>query len=167
MDFSSLNKLEFENLNIDEKEKQPSSQEELIDFSCRVVGALNKKKEKHNEENPDNQVSIYELKKVFKKGAENCRGDKTCNQLGMARVSMFLRMKDGDMLISEISTPVSFSEVRTDSLIDISDYMHPSEEDFLRADKDIEKLDLNFDFNSSEELYLEDESSFGVIMGEY
>ena len=165
MDFSSLGKLEFENLDDVQEEKIEPSQEEIIDYSCQIVDALAKKREEHNKENLE--VSLFDLKNVFRKGSLDCGKEKTCLQLGFARVNLFLRMKMGDVLISEISEPISFKEVRAGSLIDISEYIHPSEEDFIQADKDIEKFKLDFNFKSSEELYLDDESSFGIIMGEY
>jgi len=43
--------------------------------------------------------------------------------------------------------------------------LEPSDEDFISADSDIEKYNLNdFDFSSAEELYLDDEED-GVIYG--
>ena len=166
MDFLSLNKLEFENLDNNVQEKKSNvSQEEAIDHSCRIVDALSEKREEHNKENLE--VSLVELKDVFRKGSLDCGKEKTCLQLGLARVNLFLRMKTGELLISEISEPISFNEVRASSLIDISEYIHPSEADFIQADKDIEKFKLDFNFNSSSELYLDDDSSFGIIMGEY
>ena len=165
MDFSALNKLEFENLDNTQEEKENPSQEEAINYSCKIIEALAKKKEEHNKENPE--VNLTELKSVFRKGSLDCKEEKTCLQLGFARVNLFLRMKMGDVLISEISESISFNEVRANSLIDVSEYIYPSEKDFIQADEDIKKFKLDFNFNSSEELYLEDESSFGIIMERY
>ena len=92
MDFSSLNKLEFENLDhYTQGQKEEPSQEEAINFSCRIVEALDKKRGKHNEEH--SEVNLLDLKSVFRKGSLDCVGEKTCLQLGFARVNLFLRIK--------------------------------------------------------------------------
>ena len=71
MDFLSLNKLEFENLDNNVQEKKSNvSQEEAIDHSCRIVDALSEKREEHNKENLE--VSLVELKDVFRKGSLDC-----------------------------------------------------------------------------------------------
>jgi len=49
---------------------------------------------------------------------------------------------------------------------DLIDAVIPTEKDFLKASEDIEKFDLNYKFNSINDLYLDDEDkeSFGYFI---
>ena len=108
------------------------------------------------------------MKKVYRRGAgafsSSHRPGKTRGQWAMARVNMFLRMISGQ--------PVKDAYRKADSDIaraSVNDYVieanfEPSDEDFIQADEDIKAFDLNdFDFNSAEELYLDDEKDNIVL----
>jgi hypothetical protein len=141
--------------------------DKAIEFSKKVIEALKNKVKEHNSKNKK-KVSLSQLKKVYRRGAgafsSSHRPGKTRGQWAMARVNMFLRMVSGK--------PVKDAYRKADN--DIARAKHefvaeagfdPTDEDFEIADKDIQDYNLNdFEFDSAEELYLDDEED-SVIYG--
>lgn len=136
--------------------------DKAIEFSKKVIEALKNKVKEHNSKNKK-KVTLGQLKKVYRRGAgafsSSHRPGKTRGQWAMARVNMFLRMVSGK--------PVKDAYRKADNDIaraSISNYeieagFEPSDEDFNQAEEDIKNFELNdFDFDSAEELYLDDES---------
>ena len=141
--------------------------DKAIEFSKKVIEALKNKVKEHNSKNKK-KTTLSQLKKVYRRGAgafsSSHRPGKTRGQWAMARVNMFLRMISGQ--------PVKDAYRKADSDIaraSVNDYVieanfEPSDEDFIQADEDIKAFDLNdFDFNSAEELYLDDEKDNIVL----
>ena len=146
-DWDNLNKLELEN---DEPKIDESSlQEEAIAFSVKIIEALSQKMTEHNKENP-NKVSLKELKDVYiRGGSEVCLNHQDCGHRALARVNMFLRLKQGEHIALD-------TEFETESeAMDISEGWIPSEEDYNKASKEIEELNLNYSFSSISKLYIE------------
>ena len=104
MDFSSMDKLELEGAETNNEEgisefsENSYTQEDMIDVSCKIVSLLEEKKNSHNENCSENQVSLNELKSVFLRSTKECPEskypEKTCAQLGIAKINMFLREID-------------------------------------------------------------------------
>lgn len=138
-----------------------------IEFSKKVIEALKNKVKEHNSKNKK-RVSLSQLKKVYRRGAgafsSSHRPGKTRGQWAMARVNMFLRMVSGK--------PVKDAYRKADSDIARAKYefiaeagFDPIDEDLEMADKDIREYNLNdFEFESVEELYFDDEED-SVIYG--
>ena len=141
--------------------------DKAIEFSKKVIEALKNKVKEHNSKNKK-KISLNQLKKVYRRGAgafsSSHRPGKTRGQWAMARVNMFLRMVSGK--------PVKDAYRKADSDIAKAKYefiaeasFDPNDEDFEIADKDIQEYNLNdFEFDSAEELYLDDEED-SVIYG--
>lgn len=142
--------------------------DKAIEFSKKVVEALKNKVKEHNSKNKK-KVTLGQLKKVYRRGAgafsSSHRPGKTRGQWAMARVNMFLRMVSGK--------PVKDAYRKADSDIARAAYtnyeveasLEPNDDDFNQADEDIKNFELNdFDFDSAEELYLDDEED-SVIYG--
>ena len=150
-----LDKLEFEDIVHEPKKDDAPSQEEAISFSVRVINTLDAKVQNHNKES-SNEVTLNDLREVYSRGAKNCHEledkEKNCGLWALARVNMFLRMKKGEKMSGSSSLAINQS-------LDISDYWLPSEGDFDKAAKEIEEFDLNYNFSSVEELYLENYQS--------
>jgi hypothetical protein len=146
------NGLEFEDIELP-KEEQGSGQDPAVNFSVKLIEALETKAKEHNSDCLDGQrVSLTDLKRVYS-GAGDCRHAKMagvdCGMWAIARVNMFLRQKlGGKMIVSEGST-------QNYNLIDISEMWLPSDEDYMKANEEIEKYDLNYDLKSMDELYIE------------
>ena len=161
-------------------EEIPSSPEEIdpevlssdqlnIEISKKIIFALGKKADGHNESGLNKQVTIEQLKKVYKKGAEKCSPDKTKNQCALARVNLFLSMISGSP-IKEIIAETKASRLEDldeieleeenyftkDWSFDITEDWAPSESAFKQADEDVRDYDLSFDFIDIEDLYLEE-----------
>jgi hypothetical protein len=147
-----LNKLELEDMSDEPKVDEASLQKEAVAFSVKVVEALSSKMEEHNG-NCDNKVNLKDLKKVYIRGAKDCSDSKntkeSCIHQALARINMFLRIKQGDQISLN-------NDFETDSeAIDISEGWIPSEKDFDKAEEEITKFDLNHDFLTADDLYLE------------
>jgi len=133
--------------------------DDAVNFSVRVVEALEKKMREHNS-NSFNKVSLKQLKKVYRRAAGNVFADvpEVNNNKGkwaMARVNMYLRILNGEPLPRETYASIDFTLVDKD--IDLIDAVIPTKEDFLKASEDIEKFDLNYEFKNINDLYLDDE----------
>ena len=136
-----------------------TSEAEIIAFSANLVSCLEDKKNCFNKENKSS-ITIDQLKEVYKRGTDSEKND--LNLHGLARVNMFLRRETFNS-----ETPKKESPQPTDSLVfeeseassvlefDISEDWKPSVEDYESAKADEEKFDLNLNFSSFDELYIE------------
>jgi hypothetical protein len=120
------------------------SQEQAIDYSVRIMKALEAMRTEHNKNNPQGRVTINQLKEVYCKNASDCRNAKAaaraCNHWAMGCVNAFLRLKSNKK-IKKISVS--------------SNLWTQTEEDFLKTDKDMQRFELNFDFENVDDLYIE------------
>ena len=75
----------------EKKIKASLSQEEAIEYSCKIVGALRKKQKDHNSEF-NTKAQFSKIKEAYRAGVLSRTEDseKTCNQWGMANVNAFL-----------------------------------------------------------------------------
>jgi hypothetical protein len=142
--------------------------DKAIEFSKKVIEALQNKVKEHNSKNKK-KVTLGQLKKVFRRGAgafsSSHRPGQSRTSWALARVNMFLKMVRGGKV--KDSYRKADSDIARASFKDyeIDTSFEPSDEDFNQADEDIKNFELNdFDFESAEELYLDDESD-GQIYG--
>ena len=149
-------KLGFES-NIASQPKSIIKNDKTVEFSKKILAALQDKVKSHNSQN-NKKVNINQVKKVYR----NTPSDKNFNQLALARVNMFLRMVSG--ISTYIGANVNFSKAINNKYI-VEASFNPSTEDINKADEDISNFNLNdFEFTSIDELYLDDEED-GVIYG--
>jgi len=127
------------------KASPPLSQEQAIDYSVRIVKALEAKRTEHNKNNPNRKVTINQLKEVYYKNASDCRNAKAaaraCNHWAMGCVNAYLRLKSNKK-VKKISVSSNL-------------WWNQTEEDFLKTDKDMQRFELNFDFENVDDLYME------------
>jgi hypothetical protein len=149
-------KLGFES-NIASQPKDTIKNDKTVEFSKKILAALQDKVKSHNSQN-NKKVNINQVKKVYR----NTPSDKNFNQLALARVNMFLRMVSG--ISTYIGSNINLSKAINNKYI-IEASFNPSMEDVNKADEDINNFNLNdFEFTSIEELYLDDEED-SVIYG--
>lgn len=176
-----MDKLEFENFEVtasgesqgDINDVRPSEEQQAINFSSSVVAALSQKLKKHNDEQ-DSKVTLTQLKKVYRRGAEAKEEKGLC---AMARVNMFLRMKrEGKIIYQEPQSMVETVEVKelvfeskariqVNSFVDLTENWLPIEADVAQATEDIKVFELDYDFKSINELYLDDYEKLDIIWG--
>ena len=156
-------------------------QQKIIDFSKRVLFALDGKVQTHIENHTSNCTSLSQLKRVFYSGAEKHpkEYDEPVNVYAMARVNMFLRTKATlnfkELIESGIERitkeedsleELSFAseeEIQAYTFVDISEDWIPNDEDFSLAKKDVKENDLNYSFSNINELYIDfEEKSLGI-----
>ena len=140
-----------------------------VDFSIKLVTALEDKFKAHNKENPNSKATLQQLKKVYIHGAHNFKdaGDPygSLNLWGLARVNMYLGYKSGKKIsiyskqptLSEISGLTFETEEKTSvsNFLDLATGWFPSEEDYKTAEEDIGKYNLDYSFSSLDDIYLE------------
>ena len=137
-----------------------SKSDKAIEFSKKVIEALKNKVKEHNSKNKK-KVTLGQLKKVFRRGAgafsSSHRPGQSRVSWAMARVNMFIKMVSGGKVKDSYKKADSdIARASSDYTIDTS--FEPSDEDFIQADEDIKNFELNdFEFDSVEELYLDDE----------
>jgi len=149
-------KLGFES-NIASQPKSIIKNDKTVEFSKKILAALQDKVKSHNSQN-NKKVNINQVKKVYR----NTPSDKNFNQLALARVNMFLRMVSG--ISTYVGSNINLSKAINNKYI-IEASFNPSMEDVNKADEDINNFNLNdFEFTSIDELYLDDEED-SVIYG--
>ena len=141
--------------------KYNKSQPFAISFSNKVVEALKNKVKDHNAKQ-SRKVTLSQLKKVYRRGAgafsSSHRPGMTRGQWAMARVNMFLRMMAGGKVkdsYRKADQDVSKAFVR---VIDVSDSWEPEDQDLTQASLDVLEIG-EFDFNSADELYLDEDAT--------
>jgi lipoate-protein ligase B len=177
-----MDKLEFDGFEINASDQsndqvvnddvQPS-EEQAIEFSSSVIAALEQKAKEHND-NSTSKVTLLQLKKVYRRGAESTEEDLGLE--AMARINMFLRMKrEGKITYQEpkfVQTAElkelifeSKARIQVNTFIDITESWLPVEADYTQATEDINKYELNYKFKDINELYLDDYEKLDVIWG--
>jgi len=152
-----LRKKEAIELDVTKGKTPEEEQAEVIEFSKRLLGALEEKLHKHNSEY-SKKCRLQQLTSVFSRGAEMCRNDTEhgITEWGLARVNLFLRISIGD--IDDINLDFN-KNPSYNKLIDITDCFVPTSEDFERAKSDIENYDLDYHFDDIDELYINNNSN--------
>ena len=146
-------------------ENNNNSNDELaVEYSANLIEMLGKKMRGHNKENPKKKISFKQLKEVFINSASSysyagyTRGEWAC-----ARVNTFLRTLKGEMptVIQDYETTslggfVFEAKIVASQEYDIASDWLPSQEDFTQAQLEMKEHNLNYNFNSIDELYLDD-----------
>ena len=136
--------------------------DENVDYTIRILDALQIKAKEHNDTN-DFKVSPQQLKSVFVVGASEKVEEHTLTLCGFARVNMYLRLLDPAVVAHEFkiaSNNKNFKKL----VFDFSSHISPKSDDFAAAEEDLKKHNLNFDFTSIDELYLEDVKNCAFYM---
>jgi hypothetical protein len=150
-------------------QKEPSASdvgnldEQRVAFSARLISFLEEKKKEFNKKNKSN-IKIEQLKQVYSRGTSSA--NESLNLHGLARVNMFLRMREQKIMgiipirpdnKAKLSGLILESEAKAESssFIDISESWTPQGEDINEARANIKEHDLGFDFKNIEELYLD------------
>jgi hypothetical protein len=151
------------------------SQEDIvIRYSARLAEALENKVDEHNENCPSNGVSLSQVIKVFKHGAETfpneALGEIGINKWSLARVNMYLRVKCGRIDSSSIESVSNIKKEmsslvfektvskRVNKFLDVTENWIPNEEDFSLAQESVVKYDLDYNFNSLNDIYFAEKS---------
>jgi len=144
----------------------------VIEFSGRLADAFREKVKQHNSSN-SNKVTLNQVIKVYKHGAEafaTCKeSDLTINEWSMARVNMYLRVKRGEVVNNKSNARVSKDQMsslvfetssvkRVNNFLDLTTNWTPTEADFELATADVKNNQLDYNFKSVEEIYLTDGS---------
>lgn len=164
-----MENLKKENTGHIEQDNPLEREDNAVDFSIKLVTALEDKFKAHNKENPNSKATLQQLKKVYIHGAHNFKdtggSDGSLNLWGLARVNMYLGYKSGKKISIHCKQPTSSEmsgltfeiEEKTSvgNFLDLATGWFPSEEDYEMAKEDISKYNLNYSFSSLDDIYLE------------
>ena len=164
--FFFMKKLEIEGIEIEApQEASVERMDEMISFSSKLIDFLSHKAKQFSEEN-DSSLTLNQIKKVYCHSARlgKTQGVEILNLFALARVNMFLRFKMGEPMnqataeATDSMTELQLEEVKVSNaleFIDISEAWIPNQSDFEKAQKEIEKNDLECNYEDLEDLYLE------------
>jgi hypothetical protein len=149
--------LEFENFGPEKTPEKPvSGDQKYIDYSIKVLAYLEAKVKNHNDDEDKKYVKISQLKNVFANAAKNfCEAETfefKIHEWSIARINMFLGIKAGGK--------INYSKkdvVKVKDFLDVSSIIIPSEANIIQAKEDIKSYDLDLDFKSINNLYIEEE----------
>jgi hypothetical protein len=164
-----MKKLEIEGLNNEAPHNGDArnEQDENITFSSKLVDYFSLQVKVFKESSKDT-LTVNQLKKVYCHAAREGRAQEAenLNLHGLARVHMFLRLKSGgkmaikpdspkDTKATELELEEPQKIIRLSNFIDISESWIPSDEDFDKAQKEMDENDLKHEYDNIEDLYLE------------
>ena len=117
-----------------------------------MIKILEELAEAHNEKTPSNKVTLKQLKQVYIDATKSIDESITSNinEWSLSRVFLYLRMKRGEKIES------TYANIEIGDEIDISIEWTPSEEDLKLAEACVKENELNYEFKSIDDLYLED-----------
>jgi hypothetical protein len=145
-------------------ESEKKLERQRISFSGNLISCLEDIKKSFNKRNKSS-IKIEQLKEVYLRGSSSSKENLNLN--GLARVNMFLRMKEQKKASTTAPPDCSASQEvlelvledrrpeEINNFIDISDTWTPEEEDVKAAEANVKKYNLNLDFKNINELYLE------------
>ena len=135
-------------------------QEKIIEFSNKVVNCLEGLIKDYNSKY-SKKVKIQQAKKMYCAGARMCETDSphSANEWGLARVNLCMRIIAGE--IGELNLDIS-RKTSYNKLVDMTDQLTPSEEDFKRAELEAQNYDLDYHFVDVDELYIDDEPVYNL-----
>ena len=165
-----MKKLDIEGLsNEAPKEAKKDEQEGNIAFSSKLVAYFTEQAKAFKKEHKTS-LTLDSIKKAYCHGARLGKANKVkdLNLYALARVNMFLRLKSGDSKMIqkessssdpkkpiELELEASKQYKRVSAFIDISEGWIPNEDDFQKAQKEIDKNDLKHEYENISDLYLE------------
>jgi len=163
-----MKKLDIEGLNNDAPvESGKNEQEENVAFSSKLVDYLSLQVKDFKKSSKDT-LTTNQLKKVYCHAAREGKSQNVedLNLYALARVHMFLRLKSGGkMAIKSDSSDLAKAtgleleepqkRIKLSSFIDISESWAPNEDDFKKAEKEMDENDLKYEYDNIEDLYLE------------
>jgi hypothetical protein len=163
-----MKNLDIEGLNNETpREQKKDEQDGNVEFSSKLVKYFASLSKAFRS---DHKISLTstDLKKVYCHGARlgKLSQAEDINLYAMARVNMFMRLKSGDKMITsqnssneakatELELEEDSKSKRASGFIDISESWVPNDDDIEKAQKEIDKNDLNHEYESIEDLYLE------------
>jgi len=146
----------FEPINKDKstskkRTKDLNTTDKAIDFSKKLIIALQAKLKEHNISNTK-KVTLKQLKNVYR--GTSSSNNENLGEVAMAKVNIFLRIMSGAKIknLENSISKASANNYLVESTLD------PESIDFDLAKEDIKKYGLDFfEFSHAEDLYLNDE----------
>jgi len=121
---------------------------EAIEFSNRIICALENKVKKFNKDHSPKRVTVSRLKSIYYSVVSACSESDNKNLIGFTRINQFLHT---------ISNFNSLGKAKYDLVLDELDFYSEAQgDDFIKdAEQDIEEFNLNFEFKNLNELFIE------------
>lgn len=136
----------------EQKSSLIESQDQAVEFSSKLIKAFDTKMREHNAANKNSKVSLAQLKQVYCSAVNSfdpTKHPENKNHLGFARINMFLNITIGKIPHLDIESGNYLSL----SNIDIIHGAVPDLECWNTAKEDIQKFNVDYNFNCIDELY--------------
>ena len=127
--------------------KKLCEQSQAIEYSNRIIEALNDKAKEFNKSQSSRRVRLSRLKEVYRSSVQGHKENK--NLFAFARVNKFLEVVSDFSSLDVKNLKLSTGE------LDLLGNWSASDEDLALAKKDIEKYNLDFNFASVDDLFIE------------
>ena len=144
-------------------------EDSIIQFSARLAGVLSAKVAEHNSVCSTNRATVCQVTKVYKHAArtfpQEALGEVGINKWCLARVNMYLRMKCGDINARNIESKSNVKKEmsglvfenpaskKLSNFLDATQDWLPNESDFSRAQEEVVAHNLNYAFESLDDIY--------------
>jgi hypothetical protein len=136
-------------------------QEKVIEFSKKIVGCIDDIIKNYNSKY-SKKIKLSQAKKMYCAGARmhETGSPHSANEWGLARLNLCMRIIAGE--IGELNLDIS-RKTSYNKLVDMTDQLTPSEEDFKKAELDARNYDLDYHFVDIDELYIDSEPVYGLF----
>ena len=153
-------KYDTESISVNEN-KNDVDEKLMIEFSAKLVDFFKNTVRQYNKSYPNNKTTAKKIKEVYIEAANLYQEDYPCsmNNWCIAKVFLFLDIKAGN----RIQLDDSYANIDFENCINISPDFFPSENNFEVATSIIKEKNLDYDFKSIDNLYLEDYKPLDLI----
>ena len=129
-------------------------QEKAVEFSKKIINYLDSSLKTYNSKH-SKKVKLSQAKKMYCSGARmrNVNSSHSANEWGLARFNLCLRIIAGE--IGELNLDIS-RKTSYNKLVDITEQLTPTCEDFEKAKLDTQNYDLDYHFEDIDELYIDE-----------
>lgn len=146
-------KYDTESISVNEN-KSDIDEKSMIEFSAKLMDFFKNTVRQYNKSYPNNKTTAKKIKEVYIEAANLYERDYPCsrNNWCIAKVFLFLDIKSGN----KIQLNDGYANIDFENCINVSPDFFPSENNFKTAASIIEEKELDYTFESIDNLYLED-----------
>lgn len=134
-------------------QKKEADEKSMIEFSAKLIDFFKNESKKYNKSNPSKKTSSKKLKEAYIEAANFYQEDYPFNKNHwcIAKVFLYLDIKKGKKILIDDS----YANIDFKNEINISLEWAPTEEHLRAAALVIKEKELEYDFKSIDDLYLE------------
>ena len=133
---------------VDSEQVTKHNQSQAIDFSNRIMLALETKAKNFNQDYSPKKITVKKLKEIYISSILGCKAGDSKNLTAFTRINKFLNVISNFKSVDPKRSKMTFNDLE---LINAEE----KEEYFSLGKKDIDEFNLDFDFENLDELFIE------------